>query len=103
MLVEIPPKMSVTNFAGFLKWKISLIIHKRHSNLKYKHGNRSFYYVDTLGKNTKKMAKCINNQLTEDKLHDKLTIREYEGTFKWQQVTISFKYQGLTRPSKGSQ
>lgn len=53
MLVEIPPKMSVSSFVGFLKGKISLIIHHRHGNLKYKHGNRSFwcrgYYVDTAG------------------------------------------------------
>ena len=43
MLVEIPPKMSVGEFMGFLKGKSSLIIHGRHANLKYKHGNRSFW------------------------------------------------------------
>ena len=43
MLVEIPPKMSVGEFMGFLKGKSSLIIHERHANLKYKHGNRSFW------------------------------------------------------------
>ena len=42
MLVEIPPKMSVSSFMGFLKGKSSLLIHERHANLKYKHGNRSF-------------------------------------------------------------
>ena len=82
MLVEIPPKMSVVSFMGFLKGKSSLIIHERHANLKYKHGNRSFwcrvYYVDTAGKNTKKIAEYIQNQLKEDKLQDQLTFREYE-------------------------
>ena len=39
MLVEIPPKMSISSFMGFLKGKSSLIIHERHANLKYKHGN----------------------------------------------------------------
>ncbi len=71
MLVEIPPKMSVSSFMGFLKGKSSLIIHERHANLKYKHGNRAFwcrgYYVDTAGKNTKKIAEYIKNQLEEDK------------------------------------
>ena len=43
MLVEIPPKMSVSSFMGFLKGKSSLIIHERHANLKCKHGNRSFW------------------------------------------------------------
>ena len=86
MLVEIPPKMSVGEFMGFLKGKSSLIIHERHANLKYKHGNRSFwcrgYYVDTAGKNTKKIAEYIQNQLEEDKLQDQLTFREYEDPSK---------------------
>lgn len=86
MLVEIPPKMSVSSFMGFLKGKSSLIIHERHANLKYKHGNRSFgcrgYYVDTVGKNTKKIAEYIQKQLEEDKLQDQLTFREYEDPFK---------------------
>jgi len=30
MLVEIPPKMSVSSFVGFLKGKSSLMIHERH-------------------------------------------------------------------------
>ena len=86
MLVEIPPKMSVASFMGFLKGKSSLIIHERHANLKYKYGNRSFwyrgYYVDTAGKNTKKIAEYIQNQLKEYKLQDQLTFREYEDPFK---------------------
>ena len=59
MLVEIPPKMSVSIFVGFLEGKSSLIIFERHSNLKYKYGNRQFwcrgYYVDTAGKNAKRL------------------------------------------------
>ena len=54
MLVEIPPKMCVSSFMGFLKGKSSIMIHQRDGNLKYKYGNRSFwcreYYVDTAGK-----------------------------------------------------
>ena len=55
MLVEIPPKMSVSSFVGFLKGKSSLMIHERHGNLKYKYGNRSFwckgyYEPNVLGK-----------------------------------------------------
>ena len=55
MLVEIPPKISVSNFVGYLKDKSTLLIFERHANLKYKYGNRTFwcrgYYVDTVGKN----------------------------------------------------
>ena len=86
MLIEIPPKIAVSSFMGFLKGKSSLIIHERYANLKYKHGNRSFwcrgYYVDTAGKNTKKIAEYIRNQLEEDKLHDQMTLREYEDPVK---------------------
>lgn len=85
MLVEIPPKMSVSSFMGFLKGKSSLIIHERHANMKYKHGNRSFwcrgYYVDTAGKNAKKIAEYIQNQLKEDQVSDQMTMREYEDPF----------------------
>ena len=86
MLIEIPPKIAVSSFMEFLKGKSSLIIHERYANLKYKHGNRSFwcrgYYVDTAGKNTKKIAEYIRSQLEEDKLHDQMTLREYEDPFK---------------------
>ena len=49
MLVEIPPKMSVSGFVGFLKGKSSLIIHERHGNLKYKYGNRGFWCMGYYG------------------------------------------------------
>ena len=85
MLVEIPPKMSVSSFVGFLKGKSSLLIHERHGNLKYKYENRSFwcrgYYVDTVGKNTKKIAEYIQNQLKEDQISDQMTLKEYKDAF----------------------
>ena len=85
MLVEIPPKMSVSSFVGFLKGKSSLIIFERHSNLKYKYGNRQFwcrgYYVDTAGKNAKKIAEYLQNQRKEDQIGDKMTIKEYIDPF----------------------
>ena len=66
---------------GFLKGKSSLMIFQRHGNLKYKYGNRSFwcrgYYVDTAGKNTKKIAQYIQNQLKEDQLTDQMTLKDY--------------------------
>ena len=63
MLVSIPPNLSVAQFVGYLKGKSSLMIFDRHANLKYKYGNRHFwcrgYYVDTVGKNTEKIAEYI--------------------------------------------
>ena len=43
MLVSIPPKISVSSFMGYLKGKSSLMIFDRHTNLKYKFGNRKFW------------------------------------------------------------
>ena len=89
MLVEIPPRMSISGFAGFLKGKSSLMIHQKFGNLKYKHGNRSFwcrgYYVDTAGKNAKKIEKYIANQLREDQVSDQMTLKEYEDPFTGRQ------------------
>ena len=85
MLVEIPPKMSVSGFVGYLKGKSSLLIHERHGNIKYKYGNRSFwcrgYYVDTAGKNAKKIAEYIQTQLKEDRITDQITLIEYKDPF----------------------
>ena len=46
--------------------------------MKYKYKNREFwcrgYYVDTVGKNTKKIQEYISNQLEQDKLNEQLTL-----------------------------
>ena len=81
MLVEIPPSISVSSFVGYLKGKSTLMIFERHANLKYKYGNRHFwcrgYYVDTVGKNAKKIQEYIQNQLKEDLEYDQMTLKEY--------------------------
>lgn len=42
MLLEIPPKISVSSFMGFLKGKSSIMIYERWGNLKYKYRGRQF-------------------------------------------------------------
>ena len=78
MLVEIPPKMTVSGFMGFLKGKCSIMIYQKWGNMKYKYRNRSFwcrgYYVDTAGKNDKVIEAYIKNQLKEDELSEQLTL-----------------------------
>lgn len=78
MLVEIPPKMSVSGFMGFLKGKSILMIYERWGNMKYKYRNRQFwcrgYYVDTTGKDTKRIKEYIENQLREDMMSEQLTL-----------------------------
>lgn len=86
MLLEIPPKMSVSSFVGYLKGKSSLMIYERWGNLKFKYRNREFwckgYYVDTVGKNTTAIKEYIANQLAEDKLGEQLRIDYPESPFK---------------------
>ena len=110
MLVKIPPKYSVSQIVGYLKGKSSLmifdkhrgtlfptrrssdllIIFDRHANLKYKYGNRHFwcrgYFVDTVGKNTKKIEEYIKNQITEDIMADKMNMKEYIDPFTGEPV-----------------
>ena len=78
MLLEIPPKMSVSAFVGYLKGKSSLMIYEQFGELKFKYRNREFwcrgYYVDTVGKNKAKIAEYIRHQLAEDKLGEQLSI-----------------------------
>ncbi|MCB9500128.1 MAG: IS200/IS605 family transposase [Erysipelotrichaceae bacterium] len=70
MLIEIPPKLSVSGVVGFLKGKSSLMIYERRGNMKFKYRNRQFwcrgFYVDTVRKNTAKIKAYIQNQLKED-------------------------------------
>ena len=85
MLLSIPPKYSVSQIMGYLKGKSSLMIFDRHANLKYKYGNRHFwcrgYYVDTVGKNKKKIEEYIRNQLQEDIASDQLSLFETTDSF----------------------
>lgn len=85
MLVEIPPKYSVAEVMGYIKGKSSLMIFDRHANLKYKYGSRHFwcrgYYVDTVGKNAKKIEEYVRNQLQEDIAGEQLSLKEYIDPF----------------------
>ena len=112
MLVKIPPSLSVSSFVGYLKGKSTLMItfqknllnsyvkylkgkstlmiFERHANLKYKYGNRHFwcrgYYVDTVGKNAKKIQEYIQNQLQNDLEYDQMTLKEYIDPFTGEPV-----------------
>ena len=86
MLLEIPPKLSVSGFMGYLKGKSSVMIYQKYANMKYRYRHREFwctgYYVDTVGKNTKKIKEYIANQIKEDKIIDQISIFETIDPFK---------------------
>ena len=66
------------------------MIFDRNANLKYKYGNQNFwcrgYYVDTVGKNEKRIAEYVRNQLQEDYTSDQITLKEYYDPFKGEPV-----------------
>ena len=101
MLLEIPPKYSISEFMGQLKSKSTLMIFDRHANLKYKFGNRHFwakgYFVDTVGKNEKRIREYIQNQLQEDKLYDQMSLKEFIDPFTGEPVERGKK----KKPFKG--
>lgn len=90
MLVKIPPKYSIAEIVGYLKGKSALMIFDRHANLKYRYGNRHFwcrgYYVDTVGKNEKKIAEYVREQLQEDIANDQISLKEYIDPFSGKKV-----------------
>ncbi len=81
MLVEIPLKIAVSSFMVYLKGKSSTMLYEQFGELKYKYRNREFwckgYYVDTVGKNTSRIAEYIKNQLKEDQWGEQLTMSEF--------------------------
>ena len=85
MLVEIPPKVAISSFMGYLKGKSSLMIYEKYPELRYKYRNREFwcrgYYVDTVGKNTKKINEYITNQIQEDRMSEQMRM-EFNDPFK---------------------
>ena len=89
MLIEIPPKVAVSSFMGYLKGKSSLMIFDRHATLKYKYGNRHFwargYYVDMVGRNKKQTAEYIRDQLEADQLADQIGLKKSVDPFTGQQ------------------
>ena len=82
MLLEIPPKYSVSGIMGYLKGKSSLMIYEKWGNMRYKYRNRQFwcrgYYVDTVGKNTKAIKEYIANQLKEDEITNQMTLEDID-------------------------
>jgi putative transposase len=90
LLASIPPKLSVSEFMGYLKGKSSLMIFDQFANMKYRYGNRQFwcrgYYVDTVGRNKKVIEEYIKNQLEEDKNYEQLTMKEMIDPFTGEPV-----------------
>ena len=68
-------------FYGILKGKKQFNDIRKFPELKYKYRNKEFwcrgYYVDTAGKNAKKIEEYIKHQLEEDKAGEQLTMPNF--------------------------
>ncbi len=74
MCVSIPPKISISNFMGYLKGKSTLMIYDRHPELQSK-WNKAFwargYFVATVGNiNKETIKKYIREQEEESQRED---------------------------------
>ena len=74
MLVEIPPKVSISSFMGYLKGKSTLMLYDRHPELQSK-WDKAFwargYYVETIGNVTDEaVQKYIKEQAEESRKED---------------------------------
>ena len=74
MYVKIPPKLSISEFVGYLKGKSALMIHDRYPEMTNK-WNREFwargYYVTTIGNvNEETIKKYIAEQSEESRKED---------------------------------
>ena len=74
LCVSIPPKLSISEFVGYLKGKSALMINDKHPEMGSK-WNRSFwargYYVTTIGNiNEETIKNYIREQAEESKIED---------------------------------
>ena len=77
--VSVPPKLSISDFVGYLKGKSALMIYDKHPELESK-WDRSFwargYYVSTIGNvNEETVKEYIRKQIEESKKEDKKSYR----------------------------
>ena len=75
MLVSIPPKLSVSQFMGYLKGKSALMVFDRFPQMKQGGSGRHLwargYYVSTVGINKDVIREYIQNQEDADIIEDK--------------------------------
>ena len=75
LCVKIPPKLSISDFMGYLKGKSALMIFDTHPEIRTK-GDRHIwangYYVDTVGRNEETIIEYIKNQYEHDKQKDNI-------------------------------
>ena len=76
LCLQIPAKLSVSDFMGYLKGKSALMIFDRNPEYKTPRADRHFwakgYYADTVGTNEEVIVEYIRNQYKYDKTSDNI-------------------------------
>ena len=74
LCLKLPPKLSVSDFMGYLKGKRALMLFDRNPEYKQKQMGRHFwargYYVDTVGRNEEQIREYISRQTETDMRED---------------------------------
>jgi putative transposase len=78
MLIEIPPKYSVSQIVGFIKGKSAIAIARNFMGRKKNFTSQQFwargYYVSTVGRNEEVIRQYIQQQEKEDQRLEQLTL-----------------------------
>jgi putative transposase len=75
LCAKIPPKISISEFMGYLKGKSALMIFDRNPEYRLKNDRHFWakgYYVNTVGKNEEEIKKYIKNQNEADMIEDSI-------------------------------
>ena len=79
------PKNECIGIYGIPQGKKQFMIFQKFGNMKFAYRNREFwckgYYVDTVGKNTKAIKECIENQLKMDRESDQISLYDPRDPF----------------------
>ena len=78
MLISIPPKLAVSSVVGYLKGKSAIHVARHVLNRERNYAGQSLwargYFVDTVGRDTEKIRRYIQEQDAEDRRLDQLEL-----------------------------
>jgi putative transposase len=78
ILISIPPKLAVSSVVGYLKGKSAIHVARHFLNRERNYAGQSLwargYFVDTVGRETEKIRRYIQEQDAEDRRLDQLEL-----------------------------
>ena len=78
MLISIPPKLAVSSVVGYLKGKSAIHVARHFLKRERNYAGQSLwargYFVDTVGRDTEKIRRYIQEQDAEDRRLDQLEL-----------------------------